>query len=87
MNFLGIDAGTTCCKGVLFSETGEILAHESRNNALRVQSGETYLSPDLMWENVKSILRAISERYRIDTITFTSLGESFVALDEQDRIL
>lgn len=87
MTFLGIDAGTTCTKGVLFSESGDILTTESRDNALISRDGETYIDVPLIWENVQSILGAISRDYRIGTVAFTSLGESFAALDGHDELI
>ena len=87
MTFLGIDAGTTCTKGVLFSESGEILTTESRDNALISRDGETYIDLPLIWENVKSILTAISGGFKIGTVAFTSLGESFAALDGDDNLI
>ncbi|MCQ2430820.1 MAG: hypothetical protein MJ192_10885 [Clostridia bacterium] len=87
MTFLGIDAGTTCTKGVLFSESGEILTTESRDNALIEKNGETYIDLPLIWDNVQSILTAVSRDYQIGTVAFTSLGESFAALDENDDLL
>ena len=35
MNFLSLDVGTTCCKGQLFSEKGEILAYKSEEYLAR----------------------------------------------------
>lgn len=85
MTFLGIDAGTTCTKGVLFSEAGEILTVESRDNALLESNGYAYVDVGRIRDNVRDILRSISASYRVSTVAFTSLGESFVALDGEDQ--
>ncbi len=87
MNFLGIDAGTTCCKGVLFDESGNVLTSESRNGKLTVTDEGTYIDIELIFKNICDILSTVSKKYRIDTVTFTSLGESFAALDKNDEIV
>lgn len=86
---LGIDIGGTGCKCVAFQEDGQQLAMAYAEYP--VASGTANLSPDILTEEV---LRTISncvvrlpEVGEIKTITVSSFGESFVAIDESGRPL
>lgn len=87
MTFCGLDVGTTCCKGVLFDERGEILTSASFDNELLIEGGDSYIHVDRVRENVGRVLSAISSKYPIGVVAVSSLGESFVSLDRDDKIL
>ena len=87
MNFLSMDVGTTCCKCQLFSETGEILEYLSKEYDFRREGEYSYVDVDAVWGNLSAMIREISTRHEIDSICVSSLGESFVLLDEEDKIL
>ncbi|MCQ2385461.1 MAG: hypothetical protein MJ078_02125 [Clostridia bacterium] len=87
MTFCGLDIGTTCCKGVLFSEKGEALASSSYDSDLIRDGQDTYISIQKIRENVGKVLSDLSSRYSIDVIAVSSLGESFVILDKEDRVI
>jgi len=46
MRFLSLDVGTTCCKGQVFSDTGEILFYESKEYPLKKDGADVYVDVD-----------------------------------------
>lgn len=87
MSFLGLDVGTTCCKCQLIDEQGNIIAYQLKEYDFKKIDGQNYIDIDVIWQNVKSMLAAVSQKGEVKTITVSSLGESFVILDKRDNIL
>lgn len=87
MNFLSLDIGTTCCKGQLFSEEGEILAYHAEEYELLSQDGESYVDIEAIGRHIKAIIRCIAVAHSVSSLCVSSLGESFVLLDADDRVL
>lgn len=86
-NYLSIDVGTTCCKCQLFSSNGEILKYLSKEYEIKYIDNEPYVNVDAIKENLFSMIKEISNSFDISSICVSSIGESFVLLDEQDNIL
>lgn len=87
MNFLGIDIGTTCCKCQLFSEKGEILEYKVKEYGFLKRDGFNYVDIDAIWQNVKGMIKEVAKTNEISSICISSLGESFVLLDDDDNVL
>lgn len=87
MYFAGLDVGTTCCKCQLIDERGNIVAYHLKEYELKKINGQNYIDIDVVWQNIKSMLKHITKVGDIKSIAVASLGESFVALDRQDNIL
>lgn len=87
MYFAGLDVGTTCCKCQLIDTQGNIVAYQLKEYDFKRIDGQNYIDIDVIWQNIKSMLTAVSIEGDIKTITVSSLGESFVALDKHDNIL
>lgn len=87
MNYLSIDVGTTCCKCQLFSESGEILAYQSEEYALKAVNSDLYVDVVGIWEKVRKLIRYASSRGEVSSICISSFGEAFVLLSEKDDIL
>jgi len=87
MNYLSIDVGTTCCKCQLFSETGEILVYKNGEYPLKNLDGEIYVNIDAILERVFSMMREISTQYEFSSVCISTIGESFVLLDKNDKVL
>ncbi len=87
MNYLSIDVGTTGCKCQLFSKQGEILQYHFEEYDFKRIDGENYVDVDAIGTTLKRMIAAVSAEYAVDSVCVSSLGESFVLLDEQDEIL
>ena len=87
MNYLSIDVGTTGCKCQLFSESGEILKYLFEEYDFKRIDGEAYVNVEAIEGHLRKMLRDISGEYEVSSVCVSSLGESFVVLDKDDRIL
>ena len=87
MYFAGLDVGTTCCKCQLIDAKGNVVAYQIKDYDFKKINGQNYIDIDVIWQNIESMLTTVSKEGDIKTITVSSLGESFVALDKQDNIL
>ncbi len=87
MSFLSFDIGSSHCKGVLFSERGEVLAQ--RSYAFTPDFSEpafAELEPELFWTAVSTLSRALaagSTRDRIKALSLSSHGETFIPCNHQ----
>lgn len=87
MNYLSFDIGTTCCKCQLFSEDGNILEYLIKEYEFKHIEENNYIDVDAIWEHFSNMLKNIAAKHEISSICISSLGESFVLLDEDDNIL
>lgn len=87
MNYLSFDIGTTCCKCQLFSEEGEILEYLSAEYGFAEEDGEVCVDIAAIGKHVFSMLFEVAKKRRVDSVCFSSFGEAFTALDENDNIL
>jgi xylulokinase len=88
---LGIDLGTTGCKGVCFDAEGNILASVYREHSL-LYPAEDFVEtdPNFIWESIKLIIREITSRIAHDpvrAIAFSSMGESFTPVNKRLEFL
>ena len=88
---LGIDAGTSNIKAVLFDENGHEVGIASRENETFQEAGNCEEQDmNAVWENAKACLKEIGERYASEcrdllAIGVTGQGEGFWAIDAQGR--
>ena len=87
MNYLSFDIGTTCCKCQLFSEDGNILEYLIKEYEFKHIEENNYIDVDAIWEHFSNMLKNIAAKHEISSVCISSLGESFVLLDEDDNIL
>lgn len=87
MNFLCIDVGTTCSKAQVFDQNGNILFYESLECPLKTVDGQSYADIFLITDTVNKLIKKAAEKYKISSLAFSSFGESFVTLDENDDVL
>lgn len=86
---LGIDAGTTALKVVLYNEKGKPLASDVNEYMLHTPSPEIVeTNPDIYWKSLKISLKKISEELnenplKVDSLAISSQGESFVVIDKE----
>ncbi len=89
MSICGLDIGTTGCKISAFSEeNGAYLGSVYTEYDVTRKGGYHELDAELVFSKVKGLMKQITEKYgAIRSMGVTSLGESFVALDENDKML
>lgn len=89
MSVCGLDIGTTGCKISAFSETdGSFLGSVYTEYDVERSGGFHELDAYAVFCHIKKLMRDITEKYGdIKSMGVTSLGESFVALDQNDNML
>ncbi len=87
MKYLSMDIGTTACKCQLFSEDGEILAYRFEEYPFLTLDGAQYVNVDAVRAHLFSMIRTLAAEHKISSVCLSSMGESFVLLDEADNIL
>jgi xylulokinase len=85
--FLGLDIGTTRMKCGIYEESGKLVYADGCDYGTKQWGRETYLDVDAIVTCAKSLLKKAYSAYPFDSITISSLGESFVLLDEKDKVL
>ena len=87
----GIDIGTSGVKCTVFNEDLKILGHAyAEYHMVMPHKGEYELEPDNIFNSVINVLSEAARACRtdkIDAISITSFGESFVCLDKHDKPL
>ncbi|NOY81323.1 MAG: hypothetical protein GXP31_10005 [Kiritimatiellaeota bacterium] len=95
MSLLGIDAGTTGCKAVVFRDDGTVTASGYvEYDVTRPETGWEELDSELVWQRIRDQLRhvvhAANESRPLDPIrcvAVSSLGEAVVPVSRDRRIL
>jgi len=90
---LGIDAGTTSLKAVLYNGEGKQLSSATREYRL-ITPKPTIVeaSPEIYWESLKAVMEEITMKLgaseiNVDALAISSQGESFVVLDKSGNPL
>ena len=87
MGYLSIDVGTTRCKCQLFSEDGEILQYLFKDYDFREDGGYHYVDIHAIEANLRQMISEITAKFEVRSVCVSSLGESFVALDQNGEVL
>ncbi len=90
MLYLGIDVGTTGSKATVLDAHGNIRAFAYQDyKAVRTSEGYAEIDPEAVWQTVKLVITQAAARAGepVKAIAVASFGETFVALDKDDRVL
>ena len=87
MNYLSIDVGTTACKCQLFDEKGNILKYISKEYPLLHENDEIYVDIAAIKDNVFFMIKTVAAEHTVNSICFSTFGETFVLLDKDDNVL
>jgi xylulokinase len=90
MVYIGIDVGTAGSKATAIDEAGRVRSYAYQEyKAVRTNEGFAEIDPVSVWQTVRCVIaRAAAEAHQpVRAIAVASLGESFVALDREDRVL
>lgn len=87
MALMGIDVGSSGCKAIIFSKSGQQLSecyieYPPSDNPYEIDGY-------LIWENVKTIIKSCTEKCdeKVTAICVSSFGESFVPVDKDSNVL
>lgn len=83
----GFDIGTTGCKLVLYNEQAQLQEAYYREYDTVHQNGRHEIDFSAVKSGVLDLLKNALSEYRIEVLGITSFGETFVMLDDEDRIL
>jgi len=88
MKYLCVDIGTTCSKIQVFDDSGNILFYDTKECKMLEIGGEVYVNIPFIKKAVFDLIKSATKTVDgITSISFSSIGESFVLLDEKDEIL
>jgi xylulokinase len=91
MSLLAIDIGSSRCKGVLFSASGEILAQCSRSYAPEFsQPGFAEMNPDIFCQAVQAVSRSVANLQQqdpIEAVCLSSHGETLIPVNPASTAL
>ena len=84
----GLDIGTTGCKISVFNTQGAQVGAVYRDYPVNRSHSAHQVDPEAIWAAVQDVIAQAGQRHPdIAGIGVTSFGETFVALDEQERPL
>lgn len=87
MKYLGLDVGTTKLKCGVFDDSGNMIFFDSVDyNENRIEN-DSYIDIDTIKDSVFILLEKAYRETSFDSIVVSSLGESFVLLDNKDKII
>lgn len=92
MSVLGLDVGTSTCKGVVLGENGAILAQEQQSyaGAVRLHGSAAELDPACFENGARAVIRALADRTRTDpirAIAVSSHGETLIPIGADGKPL
>lgn len=90
MIYIGLDIGTTGSKATAIDGNGSVKASAyGEYPALRSAQGYAEIDANAVWQTVKNVISRAAKSCGGDVaaIAIASLGESYVLLDKNDRVL
>ncbi len=85
--FIGVDVGTSSCKGLLLDERGKVLGEASLSYPLLFTPQGIEQSPAHIWEGVNMIIKRLAGQVRskeeIKGVGITSQGITFIPVDKR----
>lgn len=83
----GLDIGTTGCKLSLYNEQGEYVCNSYKEYDINRSDGAHEIDAEMIFSSVCEVIKKSAQVGEIAAIGITSFGETFAALDENDRVL
>lgn len=93
MSILGLDVGTSTCKGIVLSAEGKLLAQRQQSYAEQVilgNNGSAEINAGCLWENAAAIIRSLASEVtddKIETLAVSSHGETLIPIDAHGEAL
>ncbi len=83
----GLDIGTTGCKLSVYDVKGNYVTNAYRTYEVNRSCGTSEIDAEKIFEAVCQVIEEVTATCRLSAVGITSFGETFAALDENDRIL
>lgn len=83
----GIDVGTTGCKLTAYDDKGNYIYNSYKEYNVTRKNGEHEIDTEAIFEAVCEIIQDTCQKYELSAIGVTTFGETFAALDEDDKVL
>lgn len=83
----GLDVGTTGCKLTAYDDKGNFIYSSYKEYEVSRHSGEHEIDASVIFDAVCSVIRDVSAECSLSAIGVTTFGETFVMLDEYDKVL
>lgn len=90
MSYLGLDIGTTSCKGTAINSNGQILAKEYEEYHIGENTKGFELNSELVWEKTQEIIKKISEKIfddPIQSISISGAGDTITPVNKKFQSL
>ena len=87
MFFLGLDIGTTRMKCGIYDDSGKLTYSDLCDYGTVSRSRETYIDTETIFSRAVNMLKKAYAAQPFDSIAISSLGESFVLVDKDDKLL
>ena len=83
----GLDVGTTGCKLTVCDDKGEYIYNSYKEYEANRCGGEHEIDAESIFDAVCDVINDTATKYELKAIGVTTFGETFTALDENDRPL
>lgn len=83
----GLDIGTTGCKLSVFDGTGNFIMNSYRTYDVSRSCGNSEIDAETIFSAVCEVFREVTGSHTLAAVGVSSFGETFAALDENDRAL
>lgn len=87
MNLGGLDIGTTGCKLTVYDDKGNFISNSYKEYEVTRKNGEHEIDAEVIFASVCHVIKDTTKNHEVNAIGVTSFGETFVALDENDKAL
>lgn len=83
----GLDVGTTGCKLSVYDDGGIFVCESYREYEVNRRNGAHEIDAEAIFSAVCEVLRDTAGKHPLEAVGVTTFGETFVVLDENDRVL
>ncbi len=83
----GIDVGTSGCKIAVFDKNGALCEVFYEEYEVTRKGGHHEVNFNVIFDNVKKVLKSAALKYKLVSVGVTSFGETFAMLDKDDNII
>lgn len=89
MSLLGLDIGSSSCKGAVFTHGGKILAQDTKEySTYSPQPAMVEMKGEIFWEAAAAVIRQLASRVTkdpIEAMAISSHGETFIPVDKTGK--
>jgi len=83
----GLDVGTTGCKLSAYDDKGNFIYSSYKEYEVSRHSGEHEIDANVIFDAVCTVIGDVAKKCTLSAIGVTTFGETFVILDDEDKVL